>query len=165
MIILNLPVGKSVRFFKVLSHFRDGNTGSVWSLPRTQKRRGGDLRICLHLFFIVPQTEKRRASSVLNYDFEEALSCGFVQSHQEDHSQVGASRSQKEGNRWIGGSSETSEKSDRGLGRRDLHGKIDASDYLPMSTACQKDDLQQDMIIHEKHKQPRRGRWWGGRSS
>lgn len=55
--------------------------------------------IYLFAFYFVPQPEERRASSVLNYDFKKALSCGLVKSHLEYHSQVGASQPQKEGSR------------------------------------------------------------------
>lgn len=55
----------------------------------------------------------------------------------------------------IGRSSETSKKNDKGIGRYDLSGKIDAPDYLSVSTACQRDDEGDDRIILEKRKQPR----------
>lgn len=88
----------------------------------------------------MPWSEERRASSVLNYDLEKALSRGLVKSHLEYHSQVRASQLHKEGSGWIGGSSETSTKNDKGIGRHDLCGKIDAPDYLSISIACQRDD-------------------------
>ena len=51
----------------------------------------------------MPQSEERRASSVLHYDLEKVLSCGLVKSHLEYHSQVGTSQLQKEGSRemWL----------------------------------------------------------------
>ena len=51
----------------------------------------------LFAFCLMPQSEERRASSVLNYDLEKVLSCGLVKSHPEYHGQVGASQLQKEG--------------------------------------------------------------------
>lgn len=51
----------------------------------------------LFAFCLMPQSEERRASSVLNYDLEKVLSCGLVKSHLEYHGQVEASQLQKEG--------------------------------------------------------------------
>lgn len=60
-----------------------------------------DMMVIYNLFasYTVPWSEEKRASSVLNYDLEKALSCGLVKSHLEYHSQVRASQLHKEGSR------------------------------------------------------------------
>lgn len=83
-----------------LKLFSIGNTGVAGRRERLSPtgRQEAEWRF-VHLFVFPTMlwNRERKASSVLNYDSEKALSCGLVKSHLEYHSQVGAPQPLKEG--------------------------------------------------------------------
>lgn len=64
-----------------------------------QGQKGDTVAIYIFVSILHHANKKRRASSILIYDFEKVWSCGLVKSPGECQSQVGASQLQREGRR------------------------------------------------------------------